>query len=50
MIKHSHLARAILPGVPFIGKDLTKLVKWLRGFQILISVVAIIVGIRGLLF
>jgi hypothetical protein len=44
------LALGILPSVPLIGKDLARLAKWLRGFQTLIGVIAIVVGIRGLLF
>jgi hypothetical protein len=44
------LALGILPSVPLVGKDLARLAKWLRGFQTLIGVVAIAVGIWGLLF
>lgn len=43
------LALSILPAIPLIGKDLVKLAKWLREFQTLIGVIAIIIGIWGLL-
>ncbi|MDQ1280158.1 MAG: hypothetical protein QG670_1421 [Thermoproteota archaeon] len=38
----------LLPSVPGIGKDL-KLAKWLGGFQTIIGVIVIIIGIWGLL-
>lgn len=44
------LAMGILTSIPAIGKDLAKLAKWLGGFQTLIGVIAIIIGIWGLLF
>jgi len=44
------LALGILPSIPLVGKDLARLAKWLRRFQTLIGVVAIMIGIRGLLF
>ncbi len=44
------LAIGILTSIPAIGKDLAKLAKWLGGFQTLIGVIAIIIGIWGLLF
>lgn len=44
------LAMGLLTSVPAIGKDLAKLAKWLGGFQTLIGVIAIILGIWGLLF
>jgi len=43
------LIAGILPSIPAIGKDLAKLVKWLGGFQTLIGIIAIIVGILGLI-
>ncbi|HIH72270.1 MAG: hypothetical protein PWP49_1341 [Thermococcaceae archaeon] len=43
------LMTGILPSIPAIGKDLEKLAKWLGGFQTLIGIIAIIVGIMGLL-
>ena len=39
------LAMGLLPNIPAIGKDLEKVAKWLGGFQTLIGVIAIIVGI-----
>jgi hypothetical protein len=44
------LAMGLLTSVPAVGKDLAKLAKWLGGFQTLIGVIAIILGIWGLLF
>ena len=44
------LAMGLLTSVPAIGKDLAKLAKWLGGFQTFIGVIAIILGIWGLLF
>jgi predicted small secreted protein len=43
------LALGILPSIPGIGKDIAKLAKWLGRFQTIIGVIAIIVGIWGLL-
>jgi hypothetical protein len=39
------LAMGILPNIPAIGKSLEKVAKWLGGFQTIIGVIAIIVGI-----
>ena len=39
----------ILPAIPAMGKHLEKLAKWLGSFQTLIGVIAIIIGIWGLL-
>jgi uncharacterized membrane protein HdeD (DUF308 family) len=39
----------ILPAIPAMGKQLEKLAKWLGSFQTLIGIIAIIVGIWGLL-
>lgn len=44
------LAMGLLPRIPAIGKDLAKAVKWLGSFQTIIGVVAIVLGIWGLLF
>ena len=44
------LAMGILPSIPTIGKDLAKVVKWLGGFQTIIGIIAMIMGIWGLLF
>ena len=44
------LAAGIMTSIPAIGKDLAKVAKWLGGFQTLIGVIAIILGIWGLLF
>lgn len=43
------LALGILPSMPLIGRDLAKLAKQLREFQTLIGVIAIVIGIWGLL-
>lgn len=39
----------ILPAIPAFGKNLEKLAKWLGGFQTIIGIIAIILGIWGLL-
>jgi len=39
----------ILPAIPALGKSLEKLAKWLGSFQTIIGIIAIIVGIWGLL-
>ena len=39
----------ILPAIPAMGKHLEKLAKWLGGFQTIIGLIAIIIGIWGLL-
>ena len=39
----------ILPAIPAMGKHLTKLAKWLGSFDTIIGIIAIIVGIWGLL-
>jgi hypothetical protein len=39
------LAMGILPSIPAIGKDLAKVAKWLGGFQTIIGVLAIIIGV-----
>jgi hypothetical protein len=44
------LAMGLLPNIPAIGKDLAKAVKVLGSFQTIIGVIAIILGIWGLLF
>ena len=44
------LAAGIMTSIPAIGKDLAKVAKWLGGFQTIIGVIAIILGIWGLLF
>ena len=44
------LAMGFLTSIPGIGKDLAKVAKWLGGFQTLIGVIAIILGVWGLLF
>lgn len=43
------LAMGILPSIPALGKHLERLAKWLGGFQTIIGIIAIIVGIWGLL-
>ncbi len=42
------LAMGILASIPALGKYLVKLAKWLGGFQTIIGVIAIIVGVLGL--
>jgi cytochrome c biogenesis protein CcdA len=42
------LILGLLPSIPAIGKDLAKIVKWLGGFQIIIGIIAIVIGIWGL--
>jgi len=44
------LAMGLLTNIPAIGKDLAKAVKVLGSFQTLIGVIAIVLGIWGLLF
>jgi len=44
------LALGLLPSIPAIGKDLARVVKWLGSFQTIIGVIAIVLGIWGLLF
>jgi uncharacterized membrane protein HdeD (DUF308 family) len=43
------LAMGILGAIPAFGKHLEKLAKWLGSFQTIIGIIAIIVGIWGLL-
>jgi len=39
----------ILPLIPVIGKSLEKFAKWLGGFQTIIGLVVLIIGILGLI-
>ena len=39
------LAMGILPSIPAVGKSLEKVAKWLGGFQTIIGIIAIIIGI-----
>ena len=43
------LAIGILPAIPAMGKHLEKLAKWLGGFQTLIGLVVLIIGILGVI-
>jgi len=43
------LLMGILEAIPGIGKDLHRLAKWLGGFQTLIGIITLAVGIWGLL-
>ena len=43
------LAMGILPSIPAVGKSLEKVAKWLGRFQTIIGIIAIIIGIWGLL-
>ena len=42
------LAMGILSSIPALGKYLVQLAKWLGGFQTIIGIVALIIGILGL--
>jgi hypothetical protein len=44
------LAMGILPSILAIGDSLAKVAKWIGGFQTIIGIIAIILGIWGLLF
>ncbi|TRO50231.1 hypothetical protein E2P47_00340 [Candidatus Bathyarchaeota archaeon] len=44
------LAMGLLTSIPAIGDDIAKVAKWLGGFQTIIGVIAIILGVWGLLF
>ena len=44
------LAMGLLTSIPAIGDDIAKVAKWLGGFQTTIGIIAIILGIWGLLF
>lgn len=44
------LAAGILTSIPAVGKDIARVAKWLGGFQTIIGIIAIILGIWGLLF
>ena len=44
------LAMGILTSIPAVGKDIAKVAKWLGGFQTIIGIIAILLGIWGLLF
>ena len=43
------LAIGILPAIPALGKHLEKLAKWLGGFQTIIGVIVLIIGILGVI-
>ena len=43
------LAMSVLPSIPAIGKKLAGLAKWLGRFQVIIGIIAIIIGIWGFL-
>ena len=43
------LAIGILPAIPAMGKHLEKLAKWLGGFQTIIGVIVLIIGILGVI-
>ena len=43
------LAMGIISSIPAIGSSLEKLAKWLGGFQTVIGIIAIIIGIWGLI-
>ena len=39
----------ILPAIPSVGKHLERLAKWLGGFQTIIGLIVLIVGILGVI-
>ncbi len=43
------LAAGIVTSLPAVGPSIGKVAKWLGGFQTIIGIIAIIVGIWGLL-
>ena len=43
------LAMGILTSIPAIGESLEKVAKWLGRFQTIIGIIAIIIGIWGLI-
>ncbi len=43
------LALGILPSIPAVGKSIEKLAKWLGRFQTVIGIIAIVIGIWGLI-
>ena len=43
------LAMGILSSIPAVGKNLEQVAKWLGRFQTIIGIIAIIIGIWGLL-
>lgn len=43
------LVMGILPNIPAIGKSLHKVAKWLGGFQTIIGIIALLIGIWGLI-
>jgi len=43
------LAMGILPNIPAVGKSLEKVAKLLGSFQTIIGIIAIIIGIWGLI-
>jgi len=43
------LAIGILPAIPAMGKHLEKLAKWLGGFQTIIGIIVLIIGILGVI-
>ena len=42
------LALGILPSIPAVGKSIEKLAKWLGRFQTIIGIIALVIGIIGL--
>ncbi|RZN60713.1 hypothetical protein [Methanonatronarchaeum sp. AMET6-2] len=43
------LAAGILQAIPALGKYLEKMGRWLGGFQVIIGIITLVVGIMGLL-
>jgi len=43
------LAMGILPSIPAVGKNLVQVAKWLGRFQTIIGIIAIVIGIWGLI-
>ena len=42
------LALGILPSIPAVGKSIEKVAKWLGRFQTIIGIIALVIGILGL--
>ncbi len=43
------LAAGIVTSIPAIGKDIARVARWLGRFQTIIGIIAIVVGIWGLI-
>ena len=43
------LAAGIVTSIPAVGKDIARVARWLGRFQTIIGIIAIVVGIWGLI-